>query len=238
MKNLRLVTNSPSRLLQEHSTARMHLAKLINDRLSIEATIRDLVAAAAKLAEAADAERNAAAALAGLDAQEAANMATWAKTAGGPMPVFDRTRREKLEAEVHAAAAQAAAARKAAAANGSEQQRELGLLKALEPQFAVAIAEVIAKSVEPLLQDFDIANKALASKAERIQSAFVEIRGLAEGLGNPNVARPVYLINEKLHECIRVASARPAPDAAANHRASWAAFAQELRRDPIAEFKS
>ena len=53
----------------------MKLAELINQQLSIEATLRDLIAAAAKLAEAADAERNAAAALAALDAKEAASMA-------------------------------------------------------------------------------------------------------------------------------------------------------------------
>jgi len=230
--NIRLVSGEPSsRLLEEHSAARMHLAKLINERLSIEAAIRDLVAAGSKLAEAADAERNSGAKLAALDNEEAAVMSAWGKT-GGQMPVLDQTRRAKLEDAVHAAVAQARAARSAASANGAEQARELGRLKALEPQFAIAIAEVLAESVEPLFSDFEIANAALASKAERIQQAFMEIRGLAESLGNPNVARPVYQINERLDERIRVVCAKPAPTA--GHGAEWAAYAAKLRSDPIA----
>lgn len=230
--NIRLVSGEPpSRLLEEHSAARMHLAKLINDRLSIEATIRDLVAAGGKLAEAADAERNSGAKLAALDNEEAAVMSAWGKT-GGQMPVLDQTRRAKLEDAVHAAVAQARAARSAASANGAEQARELGRLKALEPQFAIAIAEVLAESVEPLFSDFEIANKAMASKAEKIQQAFIVIRSLAESLGNPATARPIFAINEKLHERIRSVSGQAAPDGE-NHRAVWMAYAAKLRSDPI-----
>ena len=177
-----------------------------------------------------------------LDAQEAA-----INGRPGRRPPADRcrfstgTRREKLEAEVHAAAAQAArSSGKQPPPTAPNSSGSRAALKALEPAVRESPSPtVLAESRRaPACRTSIVANKALASKAERIQSAFVEIRGLAEGLGNPNVARPVYLINEKLHERIRVASARPAPDAAANHRASWAAFAQELRRDPIAEFES
>jgi hypothetical protein len=152
------------------------------------------------------------------------------------MPVFDRTRREKLKSEVHAAAAQASAARKAAAENGAAQQREHVALKALEPQFAIVIAEVIAESVEPLMQDFDIANRALASKAARIQEAFVTIRGVAESLGNQAAARPVYVINERLHERIRAVSGSAAPDGT-NHGAAWNVLAARLRADPLASLE-
>src|ERR1700722_2503538 len=192
MKNstIRLVGgDAPSRLLEQHSPARMALAKLITRKLGIEYRVRALAEAGAKLQEAADAERHAAAALGALDAEETRAMAAWSQAAEGPMPVFDRTRREKLEAEVHAAAAQAAAARKAAAANGAEQQRENATLKTLEPQFAVLIAEVISETVGPLMTDYEAANKVLASKAARIQEAFTTIRGIAEAVGNPAAAR-------------------------------------------------
>jgi hypothetical protein len=234
--NIKLVTTDgePSRLLAKHSDARMRLATLINNRNSFEDKLRHLVETGGKLQEAADSERHAAAALAALDAEETRAMSAWAEGPGGSMPVFDRTRRERLEAEVHAAAAQATAARKAAGENGAAQQRENAALKALEPQFAVAIAEVIAESVEPLMDDFDAANRALASKAARIQEAFVTIRGLAESLGNPEAARAAYAINERLHERIRTMSDRAAPDGT-NHRGAWETLAAALRRDPIAE---
>src|SRR6476646_6948873 len=112
--NIRLVTDeAPSRLLQKHSDARLRLAKLITRRNSLEEKVRHLAETGSKLREAADAESHAAAALASLDAEEARAMSAWAEGPGGAMPVFDRTRREKLEAEVHAAGTQAAAERKA-----------------------------------------------------------------------------------------------------------------------------
>jgi DNA repair exonuclease SbcCD ATPase subunit len=241
MKNdsIKLVVSdgAPSRLLEKHSEARMRLAKLITHRNSLEEKLRHLVETGGKLQEAADAERHAAAALAALDAEEAREMAAWAAGPGGPMPVFDRTRREKLEGEVHAAAAQATAARKAAGENSAAQQRENAALKALEPQFAIVIAEVIAESVEPLMQDFDAENRALASKAARIQEAFATIRAVAESLGNSAAARPVFVINERLHERIRTMSDRAAPDGV-NHRTPWMALAARLRADPLATLEA
>jgi len=233
--NIKLVVTegAPSRLLQEHSPARMQLAKLIDRRLGIEDRVRALAEAGAKLKEAADAEGHAAAALGALDAEETRIMSIWAQ-GSGPMPVLDRTRRQKLEDAVHAAAAQAAAARKAAAANGAEQQRENATLKALEPQFAVLIAEVISETVDPLMSDYEATNKVLASKAARIQEAFTTIRGIAEAVGNPTAARPAFVIMEKLTEKIRTISGRAAPDGV-NHGAAWMAFAARLRSDPIAE---
>jgi hypothetical protein len=236
MKNLRLVTDSkaPSRLLEQHSAARMHLAKLINDRLSIEARLRDLAEAGAKLQEAADAERHAAAALNALDAEEANAMALWAKNSAGPMPSFDQTRRQKLRAAVDAAAAQAAAARKAAAANGAEQTRENSSLKAVEAQIALAIVPVIVEAVDPLIADFEAANRALAAKAGRISGAAELITQIGHSIGNPDMARPAFVALEKLSERIRIAFARPAPAISDD---AWRALAAALRRDPIAELK-
>jgi hypothetical protein len=231
--NIRLVTDeAPSRLLQKHSPARRHLADLINRKLSIESTLRHLVEAGDKLREAADAERHAAAALVALDAKETRAMSAWSQGSTGPMPVFDRTRRAKLEEEVAAAAALAAAARKAAAENGAAQQRELMALKGLEPPFAIAIAEVIDETVSPLLADYEAANKVLASKAARIQAACTTIRAVAESVGNPTAARPAYVTLEQLSEKIRSMSARVAPDGV-NHGTAWNALAARLRSDPL-----
>jgi hypothetical protein len=237
--NMKLVVTdnkAPSRLLEQHSAARLHLAKLIDSRLGIEDRLRGLAEAGAKLQEAADAERHASAALNALDAEEAHAMAAWSQNSSGAMPVFDQTRRQKLRAAVDAAAAQASAARKAAAANGAEQQRELMALKALEPHVALAIAEVISESVTPLLEDFEAANKKLAAKAARIQEAIATITDMGHAVGNPAAARPTFVVMEKLYEKVRAVSGRPAPDSE-NHRAAWMAYAAKLRSDPIARLE-
>lgn len=214
--NIRLVATdgAPSRLLQEHSPARMRLAKLINDRLSVEAKLRDLAEAMERLNKAQGAEAQAAAALANFEAQETAAMAEWSKSSqSSPMPVANPARRDDLLAAIRAASAQAESARAAAKIIEAEQTREQGLLARLEPQFAIAIAEVLAEAVEPLLGDFEAANKQLASKAARIQEAFNAIRSLGESIANPSAARPVFVINEQLHERIRAVSGRASPDA-------------------------
>jgi hypothetical protein len=239
MKNgtIKLATENgaPSRLLEKHSNARLQLAQLIARKLGIEDRVRALVEAGAKLKEAADAEGHAAAALSALDAEETRIMSTWSQ-GSGPMPVFDQTRRQKLEGAVHAAAAQAAAARKAAAANGAEQQRENATLKALEPEFAVLFAEIILESVEPLISDFEATNKVLATKAARLQAAFMTMRGIAESVGNPSAARPAFVIMEKLSEKLRTISGRAAPDDL-NHAAAWMSYAAKLKSDPLAIFE-
>jgi hypothetical protein len=232
--NIRLVSGeAPSRLLEQHSAARLHLAKLIDRKLTIESNLRHLGDAATKLQEAADAEGNAAAALNALDAEEARGMATWSQASSGPMPVFDRSRRQELKSAVDAAAAQASAARKAAVENGAQQQRELFALKGLEAHIALAIAEIISESAMPLLEDYEAANKMLAAKAARIQEAREVITRIAERVGDRNVARPVYAVMEQLDAKIRTVSGRAAPDGA-NHRAVWEGYAAKLRSNPIA----
>jgi hypothetical protein len=106
--NIKLVSTDTgsSRLLQPTSEARLRLAKLIDRRLTIESKLRHLGDATAKLQEAADAEGNARAAFNALDSEETQAMAAWSKSSG-PKPVIDRTRREKLKADLEDAAASA-----------------------------------------------------------------------------------------------------------------------------------
>jgi hypothetical protein len=236
--NIKLVASdsAPSRLLQKHSPERMTLATLITRRNSIEDRLRAIAQAGAKLQEAADAERHATAALATLDAEETRAMAAWSEASDEPMPVFDRTRREKLVAEIQAAAAQASAARKAAAENSAAQQRESAALKALEPEFAIAIAEVVAETVDPLFADYDAANRALAAKAAKIQQALLTITDLAHSVGGHTAVRPAFIVIEKLHEKMRSVSGRAPPDGK-NHAAAWSSLAARLRTDPLAELE-
>lgn len=236
--NIRLVTGNeaPSRLLEQHSAARLRLAQLIDRRLGIEDNLRQLADAATKLREAQDAEGNAAAALNALDAEEARAMSDWSQKSSGPMPVFDQTRRQKLRTAVDAAAAQASAARKAAAANGAEQQRENSALKALEPQFAVTIAEILDEEMTPLLVDFDADKRALAAKAARIQEGVEALTQLAHQVGVEK-GRPAFVVLEKLNARVHTAFGRLAPDNSTGSLTKWLALAGRLRSDPLANLE-
>jgi hypothetical protein len=232
----KLVTDNSAPTL-ERSQARQRLAALIAERTASENRLRALQEAGAKLREAADAERHAAAELAALDAEETQKMAAWSSQATpGPMPVFDQSRRQKLRAAVEAATAQAAAARKASVANGAEQAREVAAAKALEPAFSLAIAEIVAEAVDPLIDKFAILNRELGVEASKIGEALEIVTQLAEGVGNHIAARPVYVVGEKLHAKLRSVSGRPAPDVE-NRRAAWLSLAAKLRADPLAELE-
>jgi hypothetical protein len=213
----------------------MHLARLINEKLRRESALRHLAEAAQLLEEAQHAERDAIGALAALNAAEADAMARWSR-GEAPAPELDTAKRAKLEADQRAAVAKASAARQAASMNAAEQQREKAVLHRIETEIALAIVPVIVEAVDPLLADFEKANRELAAKAGKIAEAAETIAQIAHGIGDLEVARPAFVTLEKLSERIRTTFARPAPDTA-NHRAAWLAHAAALKRDPIAELK-
>jgi hypothetical protein len=241
MKNgsLRVVAGKDevSPLLQPQSPARIKLAQLINDRLTIEAKLRDLAASAERLREAQRAEGQATAALANFEATETAAMAEWSRSPpSSPAPVSNPGKRDDLLAAIRTASAQAGAARKAEAANTAEQTRENEALQRLNPQTDLAVVAVIVDEVDPLIRDFEEANRALAAKAGKIAEAAEIITQIAHGTGNLDRARPAFAALEKLNERIRVAFARPAPEIG-SHRAAWSALAANLRSDPLAKLK-
>jgi hypothetical protein len=236
--NIRLVSGeAPSRLLEQHSAARLHLAKLIDRKLTIESNLRHLADAATKLQEAADAEGNAAAALNALDAEEARAMATWSQASSGPMPVFDQSRRQELKSAVDAAAAQASAARKAAVENGAAQQREAAAAKALEPEFAAVIAQILDEEMSPLIADYQADAVALAAKAGRIMQGAEALTRIAHQVGDTSKARPAFVVLEKLNEKLRIAFSRPAADSTGADLPKWMALAGRLRSDPLAKLE-
>jgi hypothetical protein len=240
MKNgsLRVVAGKDevSPLLQPQSPARIKLAQLINDRLTIESNLRHLAESAERLREAQRAEGQATAALANFEAAETAAMADWSRSPSSPMPVSNPGKRDELLAAIRTASAQAGAARKAEQANAAEQTRENGTLQRLVPQIDLAAVAVIVDEVDPLIRDFEEDNRALAAKAGKIAEAAEIITQIAHGTGNLDRARPTFAALEKLNERIRVAFARPAPEIG-SHRAAWSALAANLRSDPLAKLK-
>jgi hypothetical protein len=225
----------PSRLLQPTSEARLRLAALINRRLTIESKLRHLGEATAKLQEAADAEGNARAAFNALDSEETQAMAAWSKSSG-PKPVIDRTRREKLKADLEDAAASATAARNAASSIAAEQQREALALKALEAPFAVAVAEVLDEEMMPLLADFEAEKRTLAVQAARIQEGVEALTQLAHQVGAEK-GRPAFVVLEKMNARVQTAFGRLMPDNTTGSVAKWLGLAARLRSDPLAKFE-
>jgi hypothetical protein len=235
--NIRLVGGeAPSRLLQKHSSARMHLADLINRKLSIESTLRHLSEAAQRLQDAQAAEGNATAALANFEAAETAAMADWSRSPSSPMPVGNPGKRDELEAAIRRASAQAAAARKADAANTAEQLRETAAAQAMEPQFAVVIAEIIDEEMAPLLAAFEADKASLAAKAARIQEGVEALTRLAHQVG-ADKGRPAFVTLENLNTRLHAAFARLAPDNTTGSLSKWLALIGRLRADPLAKLE-
>jgi hypothetical protein len=233
-------SEAPSRLLQQHSESRMKLARLVNSKLAAEERVRHLVEAAAALREATDAEGNARAALAALDAERSQAMAAWSKDPSGPMPTFDRAKREKLKAALEDAAEQAAAARGAASSINDQHVREAADLKKIEESIELAVATVIIEEFEPKVAAFQAALRDLANKRAEISAASERINLIGVGLQKPlsdqpnfEVAQPIFVALEDLNTRIRAAFAEPAP-AIEDHRAALRGYAEKLRRDPIA----
>ena len=235
--NIRLVTDSeaPSRLLQKHSAARLHLAGLINRELTVESNLRHLGEAAQRLQEAQQAEQQAVADLNALNAAEATAMAAWSRDGSGAEPQPNVVKRDELQAKHRAAIAKAAAARGAQATIAADQQREAVSLKQVETEIALATVPVIIEAVEPLITDYEDSNRELAAKAAKISGAAEVITQIGHSIGSTDLARPAFVALEKLSERIRIAFARPAPAISDD---AWRALAAALKRDPLAELKS
>jgi DNA repair exonuclease SbcCD ATPase subunit len=243
--NIRLVTDeAPSRLLQKHSPARMHLADLINRKRRIESNLRNLAESAQRLQDAQFSEQEAVAAINALNAEESAAMAEWSRDGSGPMPEPDVAKRDELQAKHRGAVAKATAARQAAGAISADQQREMAALKQVTDQIDLAIVPIIIEEVEPKIAAFKTAFAELAAKRAEITAASETINliafrlsQIASGQPNPEAGRPAFVALEALNETIRVAFAAPALDGI-NHRAPWEAFATALKRDLTIKFEA
>lgn len=243
--NIRLVPReAPSLLIEKHSPARMHLAALINRKLSIESNLRHLSDAARVLQEAQTTEQDAAAAINALNSAETAAMYAYSRGDSEIEPEPDVAKRDELLAKHRGAVAKANAARQAAGTVAADQLRETAALKQITDQIDLAIVPIIIEEVTPKIDAFKVAFSELAAKRAEITEASEFINLIAFRLSQtasdrptPEAGRPAFVALEALNESIRVACGAPAPDAA-NRRAPWEAFAAELRRNPIAKYEA
>jgi len=227
---------APSRLLEKHSDARMHLAGLINEKLRIESKLRHLAERVQMLQDAQSAEHDAASEISALNAAEAAAMTAWVEDPSVPMPSPDIATRDSLMSKQRAAQARAAAARQASASIRAEQQRETTRLEGVGLQIGLATVPVIIEELEPLIAEFVEANAALAARAGRIAAGSELVTKIANA-APLEAARPAFAMLEVLNEQIRGAFGRPAPDLTP-HKAHWDALSAALYRDPIARLQT
>lgn len=233
--NVAVNSEAPSRLLAKHSEARLHLAKLINNRLAIEHRILHLEDRSKRLRETQAAEQRVLADLNALNASEAAAMVDWSRAPEGPEPQPDLSKRETLEAGLRTAAAKANAARQAETIIQADLGREHAALKALNVPTQHAIASVIAEeALGTPLEELRQAVQVGMQKQERVRQAVQAIFHIASFGGAIDEMRPAYKLAEKLDGDLRQAAAPPAPDGAPAFR-SWLQLATDLHRDPLAE---
>lgn len=236
--NIKLVVTdeAPSRLLEQHSAARLHLAQLIDRRLGIEDNLRQLAAAAKRLREAQAAEQNAIAAIDALSAVEAAAMTEWSRNPSGPEPEPDVAKRDELQAKHRTAVARATAARQAQVTIAADQQREAAALKVLEPAILEAIVEIIIESTAPLLEDLKESQVALASKQGRLNQAVQEAITVSRQTLQDGPVGSTGAMIANLIETFRTA-ATPAIETSAADVAAWRSLSTRLRADPLAKLE-
>jgi hypothetical protein len=227
-------------LLDPLSPSRAKLASLINTKLSILDHQRQMTAARARLREAQEAEHAASAKLAELNMSEGARMAEWARSsAEGDAPTFDVDFREQLLGVVRTAAAHANAARQAETSINADIQREAVMLKAAELQITLASADVLLETLDPLLDDFSIANNALSEKASRILMAIQHLTQVAHASGTVEEMKPLFEVLARANEKMRTFSTRiePGHETKSKSLVGWASLAERLRSDPIAQLE-
>ena len=213
----------------------MHLAKLINGRLSTERRLQDLDEAAKRLRETQASEQQALSELNVLNDAEAAAMAKWSRDPDGVEPQPDLTKREALEGRLRSATAKANSARHALGAIQSDQAREHATLakQKLEIQHAVA-AVIVDEALGASLDDLRQAVQVAVQKQERLRQAVQAVFTIAHHGGALDDMKPVFDLASKLDDDLRKAVAPPPPDGSPAF-ASWMKLATELQKDPLAQ---
>ena len=220
------------------SEARRQLADLIEARSVLVAKVDVLHAAAKKL----DAKRGEAAPIEAeiqkLDAIEREGMAKWAKAGcEGRAPKPDAARRARLDKAAAEARASAAAATSAQADVMAEHGAVSQEIAHLAAPIDVAIAAIITESCEPLIAEFDAANRALAAKNVALRQAHEIVLHTLDGVRGTDTGRPVSFNLEYLDGRLKRLFTMPAQDddAASVSRQAWRALSDGLRVDANAQ---
>lgn len=216
------------------SAARHRLALMNAAREEISATIDRANASLTRLATAQTADAPIVAELQRLDSTETEAFAAWSRgDLETPAPTPDAAKRALLTEQLAAARATAEAARRAEGGLIAERERESTKLRGLPHAIEVALAEILVEEVEPLIADFEEANRAVSAKASRIEILRDIISGMARSAPEGEPARPFYVLLEALNTRLQKVSGRQAPDPASTHRLGWLLLVDRLRSGDI-----
>jgi hypothetical protein len=223
------------------SPARQRLATMITARAEISAAIERAQAALDRLASAQTAEAPLVAELQRLDAAETEAFSAWSRgDSEAPAPTPDVAKRALLTEQLTAARAKAEAARRAEAGLMAERERESSKLPGLARAFDATLAEILAEEGEVLISDFADANRALASKAARIEIMRDIIISMGRAAKDSETGRPFFTLLEAFDGRLQKVSGRLPPDleVASQHRLGWLALVDRLRSDANAKLES
>jgi hypothetical protein len=190
------------------SEPRERLASLLQARDDVKATMADASAAASRLRATTTAPDPIVAQIEQLDAHETTEALEAARLGQDP-PAPNAKRREALDRELEAAKIRAAAAARALPSLEAENAKEAGKLAPLNAAIESALAEILCEEAAVLLADFDVANRELAAKADRLNQARDMILRLFEAGGR---AHDAAIARENFIGRFERAKARPAPD--------------------------
>ncbi len=214
------------------SAARLRLTEMIAASQKISSSLDRANAALARLASAQTADAPIAAELQRLDSSETEAFSVWSRgDPEAPAPTPDAAKRALLTEQLASARATAEAARRAESGLIAERERESAKLRGLPYAVDSAVAEILVEEGENLIADFADANRALASKAARIEIMRDLIIGLGRAAGDGEPARPFFTMLEAFDTRLQKVSGRLPPDldVASQHRLAWHTLIDSLR---------
>jgi len=220
-------------LFQKAGAARARLGEMLAACTELAAKIEANRAAAARLAGAQSNEAPIVANLARLDSAETSALLEFAASGESNMPTVDVALRAQLGQRLAEARAQADSARRAAEILDAEYQRLAGQLPAINSAVAAEIAQVVVDECGPLVDEFNSARAALEVKATRLRQAHELARDIAESAGRGALSTPAFVALDALNGRLAKAFSNPAPDdeAASHSRMAWMILASGLRTD-------
>lgn len=220
------------------SPARQRLQDLLDQKASFEERAKQLRDAQQRLAVRVQEAASAAAALSEFDQRNADAMAAWARgERKDAMPQVDTIKRQDLVVANAIASENAKAAQSASAQLGAEIHAEDLAAKSLTIPIEAAIVEIVAESVEPLIEDLRESVRAAVTKQNFLKQSHQVLIGIAHSGGDTEAKRPTLVLAEKLAERLRTAAA-PVVETAAADRAAWESLVARLRTDSTAELET
>lgn len=237
MKNENIKLVGPDDALSqrlEHSSARLRLRDLQDQRAQHQRKIKEAKAAYDRLTGVIEIAGETRTALTEFDARSAEDVAAWARAhLKKELPSVDSSARQKLLTDHAIAQENAGAALTARKQFEQAMHAESLAIEALKIPEQHAVADVlIEEATGSALDELRRAVIAAVDKQTRVKTCFDALLTIAES-GDPEAMRPVFDKLQTFSETLRLAAAPPAPDGTP-HRSAWLKLAADLTSNPNA----